>query len=63
MAKIICVSDDWGEWQSRGCRETCVASTVKRYRVCQCHGDVDFNECDGNAIDFPECKIASWCGP
>lgn len=63
---IQCPGDDytWGAWQSRGCpTDSCFQTKTKRYRVCECHGDVDFNKCEGNAIDFPFCELPAFCGP
>ncbi|XP_063688918.1 uncharacterized protein LOC134822018 [Bolinopsis microptera] len=53
-------SFEWGEWQSRGCPESCFASKTKRYRICACHGNVDFNFCPaGNAIEFYDCPASN----
>jgi len=47
---------EWGEWSGRNCPASCsIPTSTKRYRVCKCYDRIDFNRCDGSAIDFHQC--------
>jgi len=54
---------NWSPWESRPCPDVCFSATTKRYRICQCLDEIDFNECPGLAIEFTACEKPYRCNP